>query len=221
MKIPKLRQIKRDPWLVSLVAGKSILHVGCTDHPITRERVNEGRLLHQRLRDTAESIVGVDIDAEGIGRLGELMPELEFHAFDAERLDECPALRGRQFDIVLCPDVLEHVSNDGLFLNAMRPFIREGGTLVITTPAAFSLKRFGAHLLGSEHVHPDHTAYYSVSTLSQLFGRTGYRPVEWLGFQWINATGINRLANALSAPFLFCFGGRCCDELAVVCEKTA
>ncbi len=218
MKIPKLRRIERDPWLLSLVKGKSVLHVGCTDHPLTRERVDQGRLLHQRLQKAAASIVGVDIDEEGIKKLGEMMPELEFHAHDAETLNQCRALRGRQFDLVLCPDVLEHVSNDGLFLSAMRPFIREGGHLVITTPSAFSIKRFVANLFGTEHVHSDHTSYYSMSTLSQILARTGYAPVEWLGFQWVNDTAINRLANTLSAPFLFCFGARCCDELAIVCD---
>jgi 2-polyprenyl-3-methyl-5-hydroxy-6-metoxy-1,4-benzoquinol methylase len=219
MKIPRLRQIERDPWLLSLVEGKSVLHVGCTDYPLTRERVDQGRLLHQRLQKAARSIVGVDIDVQGIQKLGEMMPDLEFHAHDAERLDECPALQGRQFDVVLCPDVLEHVSNDGLFLGAMRSFIGEGGQLVITTPSAFSIKRFAANLFGTEHVHSDHTSYYSISTLSQILARTDYAPVEWFGFQWVNATAINRLANALSAPFLFCFGARCCDELALVCKK--
>ena len=48
-KINRMQIINRDEWLVNHSIGKSILHVGCTDYPITKSKIAGGSLLHSRL----------------------------------------------------------------------------------------------------------------------------------------------------------------------------
>lgn len=219
MRVPRLRLIERDSWLVSLCRGKSVLHLGCTDYPVTQSAIEQNRLLHQQLARSAKVVVGVDADEAGIQELRKLMPGYEFIVFNAERLTECAELAHRSFELVVAADILEHVCNAGRFLECARSFLAPGGHLILTTAHAFSLKRFVAlGVLGLEHVHPDHTAYFSLSTLTRLLEQHQLRMIAQYGFQWRNPTARNALAYALTRPLLGLTAGRLCDELAVIAE---
>ncbi|MBD2141679.1 hypothetical protein H6F39_09970 [Anabaena sp. FACHB-1250] len=71
---------------------------------------------------------------------------------------------------------------------------------------------------GYEYVHPDHSAYYSVATLSCLLSRYGLNAKEIYMFQWHNPTIKNRLVNTFLWPILYLSGGRLCDEIALVID---
>jgi 2-polyprenyl-3-methyl-5-hydroxy-6-metoxy-1,4-benzoquinol methylase len=131
-------------------------------------------------------------------------------------LETSEALKGQHFDIFLAADVVEHLSNVGLFLSGVRSMMGAEDRLLITTPSAYSMKRMLSMALGRrEHVHSDHTAYFSISTLTQILGRYDFQIEEAFGFQWKNPTAQNRGANALLAPIVWASGGMTCDELAL------
>jgi len=92
--------------------------------------------------------------------------------------------------------------------------------LLITTPQAFAIKRFLPMIFWSyEYVHPDHIAYFSISTLSSLLSRYQLEIEESYGFQWYNPTFKNRFANTLVSPALWLSGGRLCDQVALVVKR--
>jgi SAM-dependent methyltransferase len=220
MKTRALELIKKNPWIAGRVAGREVLHVGCTDWPLTADRIGSGELLHSLLCDRATRCVGVDLDAEGIAKLRELMPGREFHVLNAEQLDREPSLAASRWDFIVAGDVVEHMNNPGLFFEAATRLLKDDGTLIVTVPAAFSVKRFFWILFtGIEQVHPDHTAYFSESTLARIGERHGLKMTGIRGFQWENPTFKNRLANTLSLPFLWLSRGRCADEVAVEFRK--
>lgn len=221
MKIQHLKLIERDDWLVEACRGKRVLHVGCTDWPMTRRRINENRLLHKKICEVAKEAIGLDIDKEGIKQLSSLMPDKIFVLHNAEKIEECEALVGKRFDIILAADLLEHLSNIGLFLNGVRKMLRPQGRLLITTPHAFAIKRYLALIfLASEHVHHDHIAYFSISTLFSLLSRYGLEIEKAYGFQWRNPTLRNWFANTVILPTLWLSRGRLCDELALVVRRS-
>lgn len=216
-KIPRLKMIRRDDWLVESCRGKRVLHVGCTDYPITTYKIENNKLLHARLVQVATEVIGLDIDKEGIETLSSLMPDQKFLVHSAEELDQCEALAGQTFDVIVAADVIEHVSNIGLFLAGIRNKLNPGGQLLITTPQAFAIKRMMAMILmGYEYVHPDHIAYFSVSTLSRILSRYDLKVEQIYMFQWRNPTFKNWLGNAIVMPALWLSGGRLCDEIALV-----
>lgn len=222
MHVPRMPVVDRDKWLVDLVKNKSILHVGCTDHPITAEKIATGRILHGQLMQSAKQVVGLDYDTEGVTRLRELYPSHEFVLHNAEQLPGCEALRDRTFDMVVAADVVEHLSNFGMFLDGVKSLLTKDGRLVLTTPSAFSIKRMAPMaVLGVERVHPDHTAYYSLATLKRILSRYGFEIESGAMFQWKNPTWKNRLVNAVFSPFVALSGGRLSDEIAVVARRVA
>ena len=212
--------VNRDKWLVDLVKDKSILHVGCTDNPITIEKIANGHLLHGQLLRSASHVVGLDYDSDGVTHLRELFPGHEFIMHNAEELPNCDSLMKREFQMVVAADVVEHLSNFGRFLEGIKPLLKSDGKLVLTTPSAFSIKRMVPMILmGIERVHPDHTAYYSLATLKHILSRYGFEIESSVMFQWKNPTWKNRIVNAMFSPFVSLSGGRLSDEIAVVARR--
>jgi hypothetical protein len=210
----------RDKWILSQCAGKRVLHLGCTDWPLTADRLRQCNLLHQKLVRVCASVVGVDPDEGGIKELQQAMPEHSFYASKAENMQRIAEITNTPWDVILAADVIEHISDVGSALDSISSLMGSATTLLITTPSAFSFKRFVVwSLSNTEHVHPDHCYYFSPSTLHQLLFRSGLKVEEYGFFMWRNNRPINTLARYLLAPLNAVFGGRIADELAVSCIK--
>jgi SAM-dependent methyltransferase len=165
--------VQRVDYLKETCRGKTVLHLGCTNWPYTQDVLDEGTLLHLELQGIARELSGLDADQEGLDLLGGLGVRNLYRA-DLERLEE--AELDQQFDVILAGEMIEHLSNPGLFLRGIKRFMRSDSTLVITTVNAycgFRLFVYGLRGRGgrAEPVHPDHVAYYSYSTLHHLLSR--------------------------------------------------
>jgi SAM-dependent methyltransferase len=173
---PETGLVQRLEFLAEICRNRSVLHLGCTNWPYTRTMLEAGSLLHLRLGGIARDLWGLDSDPEGLRALGEHgVPNLV--QGDAEALASC--LLDRTFDVVLGGEILEHLSNPGLFLRGARRFLAPQGRLVITTVNAYCGFRFAQYFFrgrggSTEPVHPDHVAYYSYRTLTHLLVREGY-----------------------------------------------
>ena len=157
---------RRHPWELSRAraveaivrrhadAAGAILDWGCGD-------AFTGRFLLDRLG--AESLVGLDPH----------LTEEQRRAFAGgdrrvtlvSRNDELP---GRRFDLVLCCDVIEHVSDDvGLLETVRGSFLAENGRLIVTAPAFQAL--FSAHDVALKHHRR-----YSLDELERVLGTAGF-----------------------------------------------
>ena len=144
-----------------------------------------------------------------------LMPHHLFFSIDVEKINPFCVFKKNDFDLVMAPDVLEHLENPGMFLKNLNYFSKKV-SFIITVPSAFSLKRLGyLALTGREHVHPDHVAYFSVSTLTRLIEGSGFKIERFFSFFWKNQTRRNFYINFF---LRFISGPRAsilADELAV------
>lgn len=214
-KIPKIKMIRRDDWLIEACRGKLVLHIGCTDSLMIDNKISNQELLHFKLAAVAKNIIGLDIDREGIEKLSKLMPDCSFIVHSAEELNSCTALSRESFDLIVAADVIEHISNIGLFLSGVANLLEPQGKLLISTPQSFSLKRMIPMLfMGYENVHPEHIGYFSVATLSHLLSRYKLKASQIYMFQWHDKNFTNWFANTILWPILWITGGRLCDEVA-------
>lgn len=129
--------------------------------------------LQAAVKAGAAAYVGVDREA-GDGVI----------AFDLDDVTQ-PALPPAEADIILCGEVLEHLSNPGHFLARLRsqyPAV----PVLITVPNAFTEVGRTHRDKGLENVNLDHVAWYSPRTLRTLVERAGYRIVE---FAYYNGSG--------------------------------
>ncbi len=159
--------------------GKTVLDVGCVDHDLFAERLASSMWLHARIAQVAEAVYGVDADAEGAARLRPL--GYDIRVGDAERLDLAAIDLNRvKFDVIVAADLLEHLANPGLFLDAARAIMRasEPCELIITVPNCFVPSRLRDAEQGFERVRPDHMCWYSHNTLNQLLSSRGLSVAE-------------------------------------------
>ncbi|MBX7060677.1 MAG: class I SAM-dependent methyltransferase [Pyrinomonadaceae bacterium] len=167
------RLVQRLDFLDEVCAGKRVLHLGCADSPYTDEAIAAGTLLHGRLSKVAASVTGLDGDIEGLEKLRRAGFD-DLVVGDLEKLEDTGL--ENNFDVIVAGEIIEHLSNPGIFLNGVRSLMNPSTKLVVTTINAYcgmrsiyySLTRGkGTH----EPVHPDHVAYYSYSTLNLLLKR--------------------------------------------------
>jgi len=164
--------------------GGKVLHLGCTDAPFTAQKLKQGRLLHRKMCEwvakhaSNTTVVGVDIDPDGLRILREAMPESDIRKVDAHTLKPLLDDNPEGFDLIIAGDIIEHLDNPGCFLDSCGEVLSENGVLYISTVNALSIVRFAKSLFRYEVVHPDHTAYYSHKTLERLLHMKGYRVTE-------------------------------------------
>lgn len=93
-----------------------ILDVGCGRRPVLAEHV-----------DSSDDYCGCDIAP----------PEVDLPCFQRVNLNEesvADAFSGRQFDVVFCGEVIEHVFNPDALLEDIRGVLAPNGVLVLSTP---------------------------------------------------------------------------------------
>jgi 2-polyprenyl-3-methyl-5-hydroxy-6-metoxy-1,4-benzoquinol methylase len=161
----------RQGFLLAACAGKRVLHVGCVDAGLTRERLARGELLHQRLAAVAGELWGTDVDSDGV----RLLHEHGVHRvllLDLGSEEPAPGLRDADFDIIVLGEVLEHLADPGSMLRRLRELMQPGQTrLIVSVPNAFSLTTLSSLVRGLESVHPDHNFYFSRTTLRSLLAK--------------------------------------------------
>jgi len=164
--------LDRTWYLKEQARGKSVLHVGCADYPITKDRLASGDLLHLGLLDVAASVTGIDRSTEGIDILrGSGVGDV--HVMDAENI----TLAGT-YDLILGGDVLEHMSNPGRFLEGVARLLKPDGEVILGVPNALSFNTLKLLLWGYEPTHKDHTFYFSPKTLAELCSRFDLVPCK-------------------------------------------
>jgi SAM-dependent methyltransferase len=165
--------VQRVDYLKEICRDKTVLHLGCTNWPYTKDVLAVGTLLHLELQGIARELWGFDADQEGLDLLAGLGVKNLYRAH-LEHLEEVEL--DQKFDVILAGEMIEHLSNPGLFLRGIKRFMRPDSTLVITTVNAycgFRMIVYGLRGRGgrAEPVHPDHVAYYSYSTIHLLLSR--------------------------------------------------
>lgn len=162
----------RRSFIVRACKNRSVLHLGCAEWPLTGESLTDGTLLHASISEVSSRLFGIDLCEQGLSIL-------RAHGFenliqwDVERLSQLQL--GSTVDVIVAGEILEHLSNPGLCLEGISQFMVDSRCkLIISVPNAFSIRHFVPFMFRKvELVRPDHTAYYSLRTLSHLVERYG------------------------------------------------
>jgi SAM-dependent methyltransferase len=153
-----------------------VVHLGFVDETRMEERLAQGSWLHGQLAGVAKELVGIDASRPGVEATA--AEDYEVYLADLESSEDVAALGIEPGDVVLAGELVEHLANPGRMLEAIHPLLREGGSLVVTTPNAHALTNVLAGLIGLELVNSDHVGWQSWWTGRELLARHGYRVNE-------------------------------------------
>lgn len=165
-KIKQLSQYQstRDEAIVALCREKKVLHIGATDAPYTKPKLDTGLLLHEKIDNVAKDVLGIDIDQEAIDFLKEkgMNNIIAFDMNKLESLDYAP-------DVIIFGETIEHLMNQELAISNLKQIMSQDAKLVVSTPNALWINKVIDTLLQTEHQHPDHKVVFSLATLKNLF----------------------------------------------------
>lgn len=156
--VPESTVVDRVKFIMSACEGKHVLEFGASG------------LLHVGIKTAAKTLKGVDI----------VSCDESVIAFDLDdvRFSDLPLAEP---DLIVCGEILEHLSNPGWFLTRLRRQY-EGVPVIVTVPNAFSeAGRKNLEDEQLENVNIDHVAWYSYRTLLTLLERHGFQ-IE--AFHW-------------------------------------
>lgn len=146
--------------------GKTVLDLGSVDHASDHESGDEW--LHKVIKGVAKEVVGVDFEEDEVRALNEKGYNIVVGNVENVRLN-------RKFDVVTAGELIEHLSNPGLFLDTVREHLADDGVAIITTPNAYAIRYHLKHLIkGIVVPNAQHTAYFDYYTLKGLVGRHGF-----------------------------------------------
>lgn len=160
------------------LTGLTALDIGCG-----------GGLVAEPLARMGAETLGIDLVADSIVAAkqhakGQDLP-LSYRVASAEELAEA----GRQFDLVTCLEVVEHVTDPAEFLATVAALVRPGGVLVLSTLnrnlASLALGKIAAEYL-LRWVPPGTHDWRKFLRPSELAA-----PVRAAGLQVVDVTGLN------------------------------
>jgi mannosyltransferase OCH1-like enzyme len=156
----------------NLCRGKRVLHVGCADWPITDPATS----LHLALESVCAKLDGVDPHVEALEQLA---------PFTSGRLYSRVEDATDSYDVVLVPEVLEHVPNVPEFLEALQNV--DASTFLISVPDAFQCRSGHFDYVDGtqtfvEVVHPDHNVWYTPYTFANTIRKYSTLHIEQMWF---------------------------------------
>ena len=129
--------------------------------------------VHAILKSTGADVYGVDLEFDE----NKVTPKDHYHKGTAESV-HFPV----SFTKVFAGDLIEHLSNPGLFLNACERILASDGRLIITTPNTFNLFNIAEKFTKQEPtVNADHTCYFNSKTMRTLLRKNNFE-IESIGY---------------------------------------
>ena len=181
----------------------ALADVGCGDGPLF------GALERGGYISPAKPVYAVDLQAERLVRVAERFPYITTIVASADNMAPIP---DASLDFVTAMMVMEHVPQEGAFLDETRRILREGGRIYLTTVfkkpwAWYFRRRDGEMVLDVSHLreYTDLRAFHSLLGIGHRFSRMLELALEPLWFPILDpilflaasrsgGSGIGRLA---------------------------
>lgn len=152
---------------ISSFTNKTILDVGCGAGTVSLYLANRGA-----------NIVGVDISRKAIdsckksARILKLTDKTQFICNTIEKI------KFRQkFDVIICSEIIEHISNDGAFLKRIHKLLKKNRLLILSTPS-INAPLYKIGLAQNFDKRVGHIRRYSKQQISDLVKKSGFRIEE-------------------------------------------
>lgn len=187
IKIPSnlhIRNTGREWFLIPLVTGKKIFHIGPCDAPYTKEKFAKNELLYQKFDAVVEKQIGIDVDAESVAFLNEKSFQKSHIDLLNMNSENTTLYSWFDADYIIMGEVIEHLMNLENALQGMKQYMHHENTrLVITTPNAARLDIFLSNFMNISSEHSDHKVAFQLVNLFQILEANGFE-IEQYNTVW-------------------------------------
>lgn len=181
------------------VTGKEVLDIGPAELVGTVNKEKSDRWLHKKIADAATYVLGLEKNQEQVKALRNL--GFNIVAGDAETF----AL-DRTFDVIFAGELIEHLSNPGIFLEHVKKHLKPDGMLVMTTPNRFEAAAFFIAFLKNaipsyEKQIARHVCYFDENCLADLLVRHGFQEIKISYSEWVGGAKRKLVYHILNTIF--------------------
>lgn len=158
----------RSDYILRYCQGKTVLDLGSIGASFHHER-----WLFPKIKSVAKHTRGIDYNREAIPEANRIAGSgIEFGNVLELDLKE-------KFDVIVAGELIEHLTDVGVFLENIKKHLQDDGVFIVTTPNVFALSSIArALLVGSVPHHPDHVLFYDIGTLRYALKRHGFRVIR-------------------------------------------
>lgn len=157
-------------WIIPYIKGKNVLHLGCTGH--SKNLCEDDNWLHRIIAKEAGDCLGLDINKD-------LVDDLNMRNYKCIHGDAQNFSLQKKYDVILAPDVIEHLHDFNGFFTCIRSHLVDDGILLITTPHPWFFARFLRCLIkGDAGFHEEHTLWFCRHTLEEMLHRYKFKIVN-------------------------------------------
>ena len=166
----------RISYIKHLAEGVDVLDVGCTGKKADGRIPDPATTLHHSIKPVCKSLLGVDVDSEGVKRMNEAGFNVICDDITSMKLEY-------KFDLIIAGEIIEHLFNPGLALKNLGRHLKQNGSLVLSTSNPFYYRQQSKILRrGRIQVHSEHKAWYDPHTINVMLSGSGFRLMRgvWL-----------------------------------------
>lgn len=152
--------------------NKSVLDLGCMQYD--EESAMEDKWLHRKIEKVSKEVTGVDIIENK--KFNIIKGDLQDINFDLKK----------KFDVIVAGELIEHMSNQGVFLDIVRKHMKKNGKFILSTPNAASLGIFIRRVLKLHSglaTSSEHVLLHDEKTLEQVLNLHGFKIIDIIYWQ--------------------------------------
>jgi 2-polyprenyl-3-methyl-5-hydroxy-6-metoxy-1,4-benzoquinol methylase len=213
----------RNDLIAHFILNKNVVHYGCTDDSIGNidSKIKNNIYLHKLVTDKSNHCIGIDINSDLIEYLKHKYAFNNIYYGDVENpaTFEIEFNQLKQADILIIPDLIEHLNNPGLMLEGIKKYYSKKIKLIIVTPNPFTYLNFAFTLLRREFYNAFHTCCFSTTNMRVLLSHYDIRIIRvYPCFMPKDKPFIVRTIDKLINHFLLIFSSGFCDNYLYECE---
>jgi len=173
----KKELVDKNELIINLCRNKNVLDLGCIDHSATTALELENNWLHKQIKEVAYHVIGIDILEDDTNILNKNGYEIVCANVENFNLN-------KTFDIIVAGDLIEHLSNIGLFLDCVKKHMHKDSLLIISTPNPFNIEQTMTAVFQNEiSINDQHTTWLSPHNFWELSNRHNLSIID---FYWVN-----------------------------------
>lgn len=210
--------------ILGMIRGKNVVHYGCIDDSadIIDSKIANNIYLHKLITENAKRCIGIDMNTELMDYLKDKHHIDNIYYGNAEDPETfgCDRQLLKSADILLIPDIIEHLDNPGKMLEGIKQYYPAHVRILIITPNPFSYLNFVFTLVRREFYNAYHTCYFSTNNMQVLLSHYGIRMNKvYPVFMPKDRSAMVKITDRLINRLLFMITPGFCDNYLYECEN--
>ena len=172
--------------LEKYIEGREVLDLGCLQYNAIE--AGKGKWLHKRIKKRCKYVLGVDVVEEEVNKAKKL--GYDIICGDVTEMD-----LQKKFDVVIAGELIEHIPNQGIFIEKVKKHLKKNGLFILTTPSADYIARFLRRFFGLRRgiaISGDHVLIHDPLTIHQLLESYSFEIIETAYWHDILGYGLKR-----------------------------